>query len=291
MNSRGFSFVELLVAAALALLVAGALFTTAAPMKAIISRSLEGAHLEAGARAALDQVVADVREAGSDASIAPPDTRLVAVVSPLEILENLDSAPVGPPGAAVRVRRIPSGAAQGRLRAPAFVGDTILRLDVTSNCLSGPPSCGFDAGTAVLFTSTISTLVSIAATAQESAILSAPLTSAFPPGAVLSELLTTSYGLRPVPGAGARLVRITTNGAEQPLLDDVVLFEVDADDADLTRARRISLRLRVEAGLAYLRGPAGYLFTRAGTATSATQWLPDAELGADVALRNVRGGW
>ena len=61
-------------------------------------------------------------------------------------------------------------------------------------------------------------------------------------------------------------------------------------DADLLRIRKIAVRLRVEAALAALRGPAGILFSHGGTAAGADRWLPDREIRLDVAPRNLNFG-
>jgi hypothetical protein len=58
-------------------------------------------------------------------------------------------------------------------------------------------------------------------------------------------------------------------------------------DADLLRIRRIAVTLRVESAAAALRGPAGQLFARAGTSTSAHRLLPDREIRFDVSPRNL----
>ena len=125
----------------------------------------------------------------------------------------------------------------------------------------------------------------------DAVVLKSPLAQGFAADAVLCQVETTSYGLRQLAGGGARLVRLTGVGAEQPLVDNVAAFELAVDDPDAALMRRVTLRLRVQAGSADLRGPAGYLFTNAGTADTARRWLPDVELRADVALRNGRAPW
>jgi hypothetical protein len=60
-------------------------------------------------------------------------------------------------------------------------------------------------------------------------------------------------------------------------------------DADLLRIRRVAVRLRVQAAVASLRGPAGLLFAHGGTARS-TPWAPDQEIRFDVAPRNLNLG-
>jgi prepilin-type N-terminal cleavage/methylation domain-containing protein len=60
-------------------------------------------------------------------------------------------------------------------------------------------------------------------------------------------------------------------------------------DADLLRVRRLTATLRVESAVTDLRGPAGPLFARAGTATAAGSLAPDRMVRLDVAPRNLAG--
>src|SRR5881628_683989 len=52
-------------------------------------------------------------------------------------------------------------------------------------------------------------------------------------------------------------------------------------DADLLRIRKITVTLRVQAALEALRGPAGTLFTKAGTSRGANSYAPDQEVKFD----------
>ena len=61
----------------------------------------------------------------------------------------------------------------------------------------------------------------------------------------------------------------------------------DRYDADLLRIRRVHVVVRVEAADASLRGPAGPLFLRAGSATSPRTLVPDQEIEFDIAPRNM----
>jgi hypothetical protein len=58
-------------------------------------------------------------------------------------------------------------------------------------------------------------------------------------------------------------------------------------DADLLRIRRVHVILRVQVAAAALRGPAGALFSRGGTSTSAQRFVPDIEVRFDVTPRNM----
>jgi hypothetical protein len=64
----------------------------------------------------------------------------------------------------------------------------------------------------------------------------------------------------------------------------------DRFDADLLRIRKVRVDLRVQAALSALRGPAGILFTRGGTSTSSTRYLPDQEIRFDISPRNLNLG-
>lgn len=58
-------------------------------------------------------------------------------------------------------------------------------------------------------------------------------------------------------------------------------------DADLLRIRSVQVTLRVESALDALRGPAGLLFARAGTARAPDRYAPDIELRARMTPRNL----
>jgi len=61
-------------------------------------------------------------------------------------------------------------------------------------------------------------------------------------------------------------------------------------DADLLRVRKVRVTLRVQSALASLRGPAGLLFLKGGTARAGNRYVPDVELQFDVTPRNLNLG-
>lgn len=89
----------------------------------------------------------------------------------------------------------------------------------------------------------------------------------------------TATALVPLPGA------LLTDGPWCPEPDHPGRF-----DADLLRVRKIGVRVRVQTGVAALRGPAGVLFTHGGTAAGASRHLPDQEIRFEVAPRNLNLG-
>ena len=126
-----------------------------------------------------------------------------------------------------------------------------------------------------------------------------------------------TYYLRSDPSAGEFQLRHYDGAAtDRPVLDHVVQLRFEyfgADrvrldpgvfgdgpwypdavdshrfDEDLLAIRIVQVTLRVEAASAALRGPAGPLFVRGGTAWSGERYLPDREIRFTVAPRNLGG--
>jgi Tfp pilus assembly protein PilW len=291
MTERGLVLLEWLVASAIVLLVAGTVFTVLTPVRDVMDRVQHHTDLTSGVRSALEVMLSDMRDAGAGASVSDADSQLADLVPSLQLTASLDSAAPVQPAGAVTVRRVPWLAAQGALASAANAGDVVLHLTTSSRCASALPACGFTPGDrAVLYTAFAAELVDVTQVLTASVSLANPLSGAFPAGATLCRLENTRYGLRP--GAdGDRLVRITDGGAEQPVLDGVVRFELRTDSPLAAQSRRLTLLLRVQAAAASLRGPVGVLFARGGTASSSRRWLPDMELRAAVFLRNGGAAW
>jgi Tfp pilus assembly protein PilW len=282
----GFTTIELLIASALLLIVVAAVAALAMPMRDAVERSLGRSDLTGGSRFALQRLAADVREAGSPASVVAGGPRLDALLPTIVVLQDLDSGGSQPSGRAVRTVAVPFLAAQGVLGATAAAGTVFLRLDPARPCTAVGLACGFRTGmSALLYDATRATVVSVASVTDGGVVqVAAPIATTFGPGAVLAAVTTTSYGLRPESDGSWRLVRVRS-GSEQPVLDHVVDFAIAIAGPDLTPVNRVDVRLRLEAASAALRGPAGYLFRRAGTSTRARQMVPDVELRASIALR------
>lgn len=287
--NRGFSLIELLVACALLMIIASAVAALAAPLRSALDRSDAGAQLETTARAALEPLVADVRASGSDAAVGDGQFRLAAVVPRVWPTPDLGTDVFATPGGAVRVTRI-DGGAQAVLAAPAAVGAAAVTIETASRCSGGPPACGFAPGTAVvIYTDLGAEHANVQAIGAGVLVLDRALALPFPAGAVVASPVTATYGTRPAGGDSRTLVRITGGGAEQPMLDNVVEFEVAADSGDPWRIGGLSVRIRLQAPGAWMRGPVGYLFRRAGTAADARRWMPDVELRLTIAARNPPG--
>jgi Tfp pilus assembly protein PilW len=104
------------------------------------------------------------------------------------------------------------------------------------------------------------------------------------------------------PDTNQQVSRLPTLGDESPGLVKLTSSELtdgpwcpDASnpnrwDADLLRIRMIGVTVRVQSAMEGLRGPAGALFSHAGTATSVRRWVPDQEIRFQVSPRNLNLG-
>jgi prepilin-type N-terminal cleavage/methylation domain-containing protein len=289
MSARGFTLIELLIALLLVLAVSGAVAATIAPARDLLRRWHEGMELESSARAALEQIAADLRDAGADSAVMPVTALAPRGVPAVELLSDLDAVNFEPPARALLIRRVPQSAAQGRLVDPVLAGGSLLNLSTATACATGGPSCGFEPGdAAVLFSESAAEVVDVHSTGGGWLQLSTPVTQSFPAGAAVCRVEVTRYGVRSVGGGVWRLVRLTSGGAEQPLLDNVVAFEIAPDVIDFSRMRRLTVRLRLQAGSDDLRG-SGDWFANGGRAARLSRWVSDVELRTDLALRNQGG--
>jgi prepilin-type N-terminal cleavage/methylation domain-containing protein len=288
--SAGFSLVELLVATAVLVAVASAITSLAVALQRGFDRSLAAGELSARARSGLTSLLGELRDAGSGVAIAPPMENLTMVWPVVRPARSLTDSRAQPPFTAITVLR--ATGAQALLSETADTGSALLRIDAAAPSLNQDGTGGFVAGDrAVIFDRTRAEEVEISASAPGSwgLILSAPLRNGFTRGAVVAAVARTSFGLRTLADGSMRLVRISPGGAEQPVVDSVVRFEVsiwgvrvppfspdamveitsdvlndgpwlpgaavmDPLDADLLRVRRIDIRLRVEPAAAALRG-------------------------------------
>ncbi len=229
MNQRGFSLIELLVACLLLMAVTAAVAGMAVPARHAFERTLASADLTGGTRAALERLASDVREAGSGGSVGIDLVSVSDVMASIVPLAGFDSPPATP-GQAIRITRIPPRAPQGVLRQAAPAGETTLVLEGSSNCSVGGDACALQpAMTALIFDAARGEPLVVAAVAPGGIVhLASPLRSSFDSGAVVASAVTTTYGLRPESDGSQRLVRTSTGGAEQPVLQHVVGFEVHA---------------------------------------------------------------
>jgi hypothetical protein len=306
-RESGYSVVELLVASAILLTVSGAVLTLLHDGLAATPVLEETTDLHQRARVTADVLGADLRAAaGGTASGAL--SRYIASVDPRR--------PTDPPGttspSAVIVRYVVPRGAHGRLAQPLDPGGAAAIIVGSSGCPLNTIACGFTAGTrAVVFdTSGFSDFLEIDAIGPGVLSISGPAggrSTTYPTGAEIAEAVEVAYffdpasrQLRRQEGSATFVVADNVNAvAFEYLAYDLVqlplgTFEdgpftgagATAFDADLLRVRAVRATVRVETGIAAMRGTDVRRFARPGTATG-RRVIPDIVWRVDVSLRNA----
>lgn len=306
-GQRGYTFVELLIASAILLMVSGAVLGLLHDGLAAAPVLEEATDLQQRARVSVDAIAADLRTAAAG-SPSGPLSRYFAAVEP--------RAPADPAGTAssgvLTVRYVPAGGACGRLAQPLSPGVPIAFVSTGSPCAAGTIACGFNAGTtAVVFDpaghADFVAIDAVAPGALTISDLAGGRAVTYAAGAEIVEAVQVTY----VFNAGARQLRRVEGGGGFALADNVSAVGFDffagdmsvmplsimqdgpfigagakAFDADLLRVRMVRARLRLDTGVDTLRGTDTRLFARPGTATG-RRTIPDIVVRLDVALRNV----
>lgn len=149
-RAGGFSLVEVLVALAIALLIASALFAMLDPANGAFQVQPEVADVQQRLRVAADRLSADVMAAGSGpwtrASVDPAAGQLAASIFPLRIgRRNPDPAGAFDPER-MFIWYVRAAAPQAVLAAPLPSASGTVPIALGPGCLSGDASCGFRPG-------------------------------------------------------------------------------------------------------------------------------------------------
>lgn len=305
-GQRGSSVVELLVAAAVCMMVCGAILGLLHDALAATPVLEETTDLHQRHRVAADALAADVRAAaaGTPAGWLGP---YLAAVEPRGMLD--------PPGSAsdrvLTLRYTTAGGARASLAQPLNPGLTTVALSA-AGCPSGTIACGFTAGTrgVLLDAGGFAAFVTIQAIGPGTLVVIDDHPGGrlvpFPSGATIVEATEVTYTF----DAAARQLRRAEGGGDFVLADNVIdaRFEYFADDAtmlplgilqdgpfqgsgwltfdrDLARVRTVRASLRFETGEDRMRGLDPRLFRRPGTAAGRLV-IPDVVSVVDVTLRN-----
>jgi type II secretory pathway pseudopilin PulG len=302
-TARGFSFVELTVAAAVLLIVIGGVLTLSLPSQGLFSAQSEMADMQQRMRVAADALSKDLIAAGAGGYGTVSGGALGYSVAPI----------------------LPYRAGQRNADPPGtYRSDTVTILYVARNAASivsttyslktdaaGTHQLAMYDGTTNPDVPVVDNVVGLSFAYYgdpQPPIMRKPVTDPVGPW--------TTYGAPPyaaavAPFAAGENCTFVNDGSPTPR-PRLATFAAPSDalvkltpaqltdgpwcpddaaagrfDADLLRVRRVAVTLRVQAGVAALRGPAGLLFTYGGTARSAVAWVPDQEIHFDVTPRNL----
>jgi len=305
LDQRGFTLVELLVAATITLTLTAALLVAMNPADGVFSSELEAADEQQRLRVT--------------AAVLIRDLIMAETVLPSHQSRTGGDAPGTFRSDAVTVTYASSRAKSTLASAlPAESGS--VRINIGAGCPLSDAVCGLSSASMVLVSDgTRSADAFHVDDVQEPLlVLRHTMTDSakvYEPGSRIVEAVVHSYYLRVDASADSvQLVRDDGDGgAAVPVVDHVVGLEFEyfgrdgqleapaltdgpwlpdshapnRFDADLLRVRSIAVTVRVESALAALRGPAGPLFARGGTSRRGSRFLPDLQVRFHVSPRNL----
>lgn len=307
-TDRGFTLVELLVAATITLTVTAALLAAINPADGVFSGELEAADQQQRLRVASGVFVKDLT--------------MAEMVLPYHRVRTAGDAPGTFRSDALTVIYQPSRARSTLQTAlPAASGS--VRVNIGPGCPLNDGVCGLSDASTVLVSDDTKSADAFYVDDVQASVLALRHTmtdspKVYAPGSRIVEAVVRSYFLKSDGSVDSvQLVRDDSDGgAAVPVVDHVVELGFEyfsgassADrlggavltdgpwlpdslapnrfDADLLRIRSIAVSIRVESALAALRGPAGPLFSRGGTSRRGSRFLPDLQARVHVSPRNL----
>jgi prepilin-type N-terminal cleavage/methylation domain-containing protein len=295
---RGFTLIEVLIAMLVAMVVTGALFRLLDPAQLMVQPQLEAADVQQRLRVGVDALMRDLLMAGagrSDQSDPGPLSQSTATVLPYRhgLLNDDPAVNVFYRPDTITVRYTPTSSDQSTIESHTYYA----KPDAASGALQLMHYNGASGDFPV-----VDNVVHLSFAYFGDP---APPVSIGAPGPGVDSDPVDEYP------AGENCLFVRVNGDAVPrlprLADGTGMQSLDATaltdgpwcpnaaaadrfDADLLRVRRIHVRLRVQAGNAGFRGPAGALYGRGGIARHSLRLVPDADVQFDVTPRNLNTG-
>jgi hypothetical protein len=154
-TTAGFSLIEVVVAAAVTLVLAGAIVAVCRPLHGTFRMLLEGADEQQRLRVGVGLLQYDLRMAGAGASSGPQLGSLVGYFSPIRPSREGARASLADGVGVVRtdaitVMFVPPGAPQTTIATPLDAVSSVVSVSTGPLCPEGRPACGLVAGTSVV---------------------------------------------------------------------------------------------------------------------------------------------
>jgi hypothetical protein len=221
-DERGYTIIELLVAAAVML-------TVVAGVAGVLHAALlrvpwleESTDLQQRTRAALELLSADLRAAG-----ASDPSGTLATHLPIVLPRTAAASPTVASGDVLTVRYVPAHGAAARLGGPLLPADALVVLDTGGVCVSNGIACGFRSGATALVSDRTGQgdLLGVDAIAPGAftTLVTTPRLTSYALGADVTELLDVTYTL----DAAARILERQAGGVSLPLADNVTALSFE----------------------------------------------------------------
>lgn len=217
-GQRGYTLVELLLSAAILLVIMGSVVSIL--QDGILRTPVleEASDLQQRTRVAIDAISSDVRAAGAGLETGP----LSWYVAPL-LPRSSSAAPSIAVATSITVRYVPPGGARTRLSSGVAPGDLAVALDPGGTCVRNAVACGFTTGSiAILFDDTgqadLVLVTGIAAGVLSIADVHGPRAVTYRAGASIAEAVEVTYSFDAV----RRQLRRDEAGGSFPVAENVV---------------------------------------------------------------------
>lgn len=230
-TSRGFTVLELLISAGIVLAIMSVAVVVVGQARAALDRDGMGVESAQRLRAGLDVLTRELRDAGASGGSAAASGALAHALPPVELLRSA-AADGGREDrfVAIRVTTSPVAAARAVTRE-AIAPGTVIPLRPPPAC-SSLPACGFRVGSMVVIYDGSGAFDRVAIEAIDpvngSLAVRPAVSRPYPVGTSIGEVEMVTIELARDASGTATLVRHSTNGAAQPLVDHVALFRVEA---------------------------------------------------------------
>jgi prepilin-type N-terminal cleavage/methylation domain-containing protein len=236
--AKGFTLIEMLVAAAITLTITGAVFHLIDPAQGAFRAQPEAADLQQRLRTAVETLAGNLRMAGAGASAglaAGPLVDFAAPVLPYRVgdIDSDVAAGVFFREDAVSLLFVPSATADTALRA-AGAGANPLAVSAQGDCLANRRRalCGFTAGMRILLVDPSGVWEALRLTDVDDDALElrhdGVLSSPYVPGSTVAQVVRHTYYLAADDDAGTyRLMHYDGAGTDLPLVDDIVMLEFE----------------------------------------------------------------
>jgi type II secretory pathway pseudopilin PulG len=245
----GFTVVELLIAMAITLIIAGAIAGAAPPARDAFERVPADLDLQQRGRTAIDVLSQALRAAGNNVAATESLGPLSDLLPSVSVAGEDESGVFTELTVIIPVR----DAAQGLLAANQSAPGAAMTL-APDHCPNIKDACGFTPGSTAVVADGAGhyDVFSIGATDAGSRRVTpaSPLSRSYPSGSVIVEADQFTFGLAEQPDGSYSLIRTTAAGAVQPIVDFVNGLSFDVigrDAAGFFQIQQVDLWLSVEA--------------------------------------------
>jgi type II secretory pathway pseudopilin PulG len=246
-SSQGFTIMELLVAVAIVMLLAGALAGVVAPARAVFDRVPAELDLQQRGRTAIDVISTALRSAGKNVA-ATNQPGALPISLPAFALTDPDES--GEAFSILTVTTPTVNGAQGIVATDQAGAFGAVTLGITL-CPNVNDFCGFKAGTTAIISDGAGhhDLFEVASTAVAERTLTADrgFSQAYPAGSAVIEVDQHTFSLSAQADGSLSLIRETAAGAIQPVVDGVASLVFHGSE------RQVDIAVTVQASTESLR--------------------------------------